>query len=350
MVEGESGVLAVFPQERPARYVANRRRIEFPSGSIGTIYSADEPERLRGPQHDKLWMDEIAAWRYQEAAFDMAMLGLRLGANPQAVITSTPKPQKLLKGLVKRSRLRAGEDPLGRVVMTEGTTYENRANLAEAFVAEVIVKYEGSRLGRQELLAEVLEDVEGALWTGAMIEAGRVQEVPAGVMIVRKVLGIDPATTSGPDSDETGLTVAGKGSDGDLYVLRSEGHRSRPNEWASRALALYDEEEIDCIVPETNQGGQMVTETIRNVCLSQGRPVPRIKPVHARKGKALRAEPVVALYEQGKVHHVGPFPVLEDQQTSFVPPGGGVENDDRLDATVYALSELAVPVKSITAY
>lgn len=348
MVEGESGVLAVFPQERPARYIANRRRIEFPSGSIGTIYSADEPERLRGPQHHKLWMDEIAAWRYMEAAFDMAMLGLRLGRDPQAVITSTPKPLKLLKQLVKRSRLSPGEDPLGRVVMTEGSTYENRPNLAEAFVNEVIVKYEGTRLGRQELLAEVLEDIEGALWTGALIEAQRVKEVPEGVEIVRKVLGLDPATTSGPDSDETGLTVAGKGSDGGFYVLRSEGYRVGPNEWASRALALVDAEGIDCIVPETNQGGQMVTETLNNVCRSQGRAVPRIRPIHAKKGKALRAEPIVALYEQGKVHHVGVFDVLEDQQTSFVPPGG-TGNDDRLDATVYALSELAVPVKRLEA-
>lgn len=350
MVEGESGIVAVFPPDRPARYIANRRRIEFPSGAIGTIYTAEEPERLRGPQHHKLWMDEIASWPYLDSAFDMAMLGLRLGRNPQAVLTSTPKNLKLVKSLVKRARLPEGEiDPLGRVVMTEGTTYENRRNLAEAFVQEVIVKYEGTRLGRQELLAEVLEDVEGALWSGAMIEDGRVPGVPRGVTIIRKVLGIDPATTSGPDSDETGLALAGKGDDGHFYLLRSEGLRVGPNEWASRALAIYDDEEADAIIPETNQGGQMVTETIRNVCISQGRAVPRIRPVHAKKGKALRAEPVVALYEQGKVHHVGVFDVLEDQQTSFVPPGGGVENDDRLDAAVYALTELAVPVRRVEA-
>jgi phage terminase large subunit-like protein len=232
--------------------------------------------------------------------------------------------------------------------MTEGTTYENRANLAEAFVQEVIVKYEGTRLGRQELLAEVLEDVEGALWSGALIESGRVPAVPEGVALVRKVLAVDPATTSGPESDETGLAVAGKGSNGHLYLVVSEGHRIGPNEWASRALALYDSEECDAIVVETNQGGKMVRETIRNVCAFQGRTVPRIIEIHAKKGKALRAEPTVAMYEQGKVHHVGSFDLLEDQQTSFVPPGGG-SDDDRLDAAVYALSELAVPVKRVEA-
>lgn len=348
MVEGESGVLSVFPPDRQAVYIANRRRIEFPSGAIGTIYSADEPERLRGPQHHKLWMDEIASWRYLEAAFDMAMLGLRLGSSPQAVITSTPKNIRLIRQLRDRSRLEAGSDPLGTVVMTEGTTYENRNNLAEAFVNELIVKYEGTRMGRQELQAEVLEDVEGALWSSSMIEPYRVAAMDE--QRLRTVVAVDPATTSGPESDETGIAVASLGTGQGLFLHVAEGHRVTPSTWASRVLALYDQHEADCIVAETNQGGQMVTETIRNVCMSQGRSMPRIKTVHAKKGKATRAEPVVALYEQERVHHIGTFDVLEDQQTSFVPPGGSPEGDDRLDAVVYALTELAVIVKQITAY
>jgi phage terminase large subunit-like protein len=348
MVEGESGVLSVFPPDRPARYIANRRRIEFPSGSIGTIYTADEPERLRGPQHHKLWMDEIASWRYLDDAFDMAMLGLRLGNSPQAVLTSTPKNRSLIRNLRDRSRLAPGTDPLGTVLMTEGSTYDNRENLADSFVNELVRKYEGTRLGRQELLAEVLEEVEGALWAAGMIEPYRVAEVPDSRL--RTVVAVDPATTSGPDSDETGIAVGVLDTLQHVYVPVSEGHRVSPSTWATRVLALYDQWEADCIVAETNQGGQMVTETIRNVCMAEGRSMPRVKTVHAKKGKATRAEPVVALYEQGRVHHVGSHDLLEDQQTSFVPPGGSEDGDDRLDALVYAVTELAVQQKRIEAY
>lgn len=341
MVEGESGVLAVFPKDRPARYIANRRRIEFPSGSIGTIYTADEPERLRGPQHTKVWADELAAWRYPEA-WDMAMLGLRLGKSPQAIITTTPKTTKLIRELRDRSRLES--DPLGRVVLTRGSTYDNRENLAPAFLSEIIQRYEGTRLGRQELYAEILEEIEGALWTGAMIEGSRVREAPS---LGRTVVAVDPATTHGPDSDETGITVAGKGADGDFYVLASEGLRATPETWGSRVLSLYDEHDAAVIVAETNQGGEMVSAVLRSVCSRTGRQVPRIITVHAKKAKTLRAEPVVALYEQGRVHHVGVFPVLEDQQTTFPVAS---ERDDRVDATVYALTELSTTKRGITAY
>lgn len=341
MVEGVSGVLAVFPPERPARYIANRYRIEFPSGSVGTVYTADEPDRLRGPQHTKLWADEVAVWRYPEA-WDMAMLGLRLGSSPQAIITTTPKPTSLIRELRDRSRLDA--DPLGRVVMTSGTTYENEANLAPEFLSEIVQRYEGTRLGRQELHAEVLEDIEGALWTGGMIDDGRVQEAPP---IVRVVLGVDPATTHGPDSDETGITVAGKGMDGEYYVLLSEGLRVSPETWGSRVLTLADEHDVDRIVVETNQGGEMVLAVLRAVCSRTGREMPRIRSIHAKRGKVLRAEPVVALYEQGRVHHVGVLVGLEEQQTAFPVAS---EHDDRVDATVYALTELAQERRSITAY
>ena len=346
MVEGVAGILSVFPRERPARYISNRYRIEFPSGAIGTVFTADEPDRLRGPQHQKLWADELAAWRYPEA-WDMAMLGLRLGSSPQAVITTTPKPIALVKEL----RLRAGmaADPLGRVILTRGSTYENEANLSPAFLSEIVQRYEGTRLGRQELHAEVLEDLEGALWTSAMIDSARIPRPTDGSIpaMTRVILAVDPATTHGPDSDETGIAIAGKGEDGQYYLIASTGLRASPETWGSRVLALYDEHDASLIVAETNQGGEMVAAVLRAVCSRTGREMPRIKMVHAKKGKVLRAEPVVALYEQGRVHHVGAFDVLEDQQTSFPVAS---EHDDRLDAAVYALTELARERRTITAY
>lgn len=343
MVEGVSGILAVFPRERAARYIANRFRLEFPSGSVGTIFTADEPDRLRGPQHTKLWADELAVWRYPEA-WDMAMLGLRLGDSPQALITTTPKPTRLIKELRTRALLDA--DPLGKVVMTRGSTYENEANLAPAFLAEIVQRYEGTRLGQQELHAEILDEIEGALWTGEMIDAGRVK-VEAVPILTRTVLAVDPATTHGPEADETAITVAGLGSDAHFYVLESEGLRASPETWGSRVLALYDEHEASLIVAETNQGGEMVAAVLRSVCSRSGRSMPRLRMVHAKKGKALRAEPVVALYEQGRVHHVGLFPVLEEEQTSFPVAS---EYDDRVDATVYALTELAKAPRRVTAF
>lgn len=344
MVEGESGILAVFPRERPARYIANRYRLEFPSGAFGTIYTADEPDRLRGPQHTKLWADEVAVWKYPEA-FDMAMFGLRLGSSPQAVLTTTPKPTKLIKELKARASLE--EDPFGRVILSAGSTHDNAANLAPTFLSNIIGRYEGTRLGRQEIYAEVLEDVEGALWNGRMIEETRVRRIPEDVHLVRVSMGIDPATTHGEDADQTGIVVAGKGSNGHYYVLAAEGLRVSPHSWGRRALALSSEYEVDCIVPETNQGGEMVTQVLRQS--SNGDRMPRLKPVHAKRGKALRAEPVVALYEQGKVHHVGVFPVLEGEQTAFTG-SGAAESDDLVDGLVYALTELAGPRKVIRSY
>ena len=339
MVEGESGILSVFPPDRPARYIANRLRLEFPSGSIGTIYTADEPDRLRGPQHTKLWADELSVWRYPEA-WNMAMLGLRLGDDPQVIATFTPKPTHLVKELRDRSKLEF--DPAGRVILTRGSTYENAPNLAPSFLSEIVQKYEGTRLGRQELHAEVLEDIEGALWSTALIEPYRVAVAPD---MARVVVAVDPAVTHGEDSDATGVVVAGKGVDGDYYVMASNELRVSPETWARRVLYQHDAMAGDCIVAEVNQGGDMVTLTLRNV--ADGRSMPRIKTVHAKKGKVLRAEPVVALYEQGKVHHVGRHDILEDQQTSFPVAN---EHDDLVDAVVYALSELSEPVRRITAY
>lgn len=340
MVEGESGIVSVFPPDRPARYIANRRRIEFPSGAIGTLFSADEPERLRGPQHHKLWMDEVASWRYLRSAFDMAMLGLRLGDSPQAVITSTPKPLPLVKELVKRSHLEPGADPLGQVIMTEGTTYENRANLADAFVQEVIVRYEGTRLGRQELNAELLEDTPGALWSWALLEKCR-QAAPRimrnGESVVDMpsvVVAVDPSVSSSDDSDECGIVVAGRGVDGNGYTMADLSGRLAPSEWAKRAIRAYEDFKADRIVAEANNGGDLVSTVIQQID-----PRVPVKLVHASRGKRTRAEPVEALYEQGRWFHVEPFPELEEQMTSFTGDPG-MDSPDRMDALVWAATEL----------
>jgi phage terminase large subunit-like protein len=338
MVEGESGIIGVFPPDRPARYIANRRRIEFPSGSIGMVYSADEPERLRGPQHHKLWMDEIAAWRYLQDAFDMAMLGLRLGHHPQAVLTSTPKPRPLVKELVARAALPPGTDPRGRVILTKGTTYENRANLADAFVREVIVKYEGTRLGRQELMAEVLEDVPGALWKRADIMYKPAPRIERGGVAVRDLLavvvGVDPSVTNSEDSDECGIVVDARGVDGNGYTLADLSARLSPSDWARRAVQAYHDFEADRIVAEANNGGDLVSTVIAQID-----PTVPVELVHASRGKRTRAEPVAALYEQGRWFHEAPFPDLEDQMTSYTgEPGMG--SPDRMDAHVWAATKL----------
>lgn len=338
MIEGESGLLSVFPPDRPAVFKANRRRIEFPSGAIATFYSAEEPERLRGPQHHKLWMDEIAAWDRLQATYDMAMLGLRLGSNPQAVITSTPKPLPLIKELVKRAGLEPGTDPLGRVILTQGSTYDNRPNLAPAFIAEVIKRYEGTRLGRQELMAEVLEDTPGALWRRTDIVYKRAPRILRNGEEVRDlaavVVGVDPAVTSDVDSDECGIVVDARGVDGHGYTLADLSGRLSPSEWAKRAVRAYYDYEADRIVAEANNGGDLVSTVI-----SQVDPHVPVELVHASRGKRTRAEPVAALYEQGRWFHEIPFPELEDQMTSYTGEAG-LGSPDRMDAHVWAATRL----------
>jgi len=323
MIEGESGILAVCPDgERPA-YVPSKRRLEWPNGGVSLIFTADEPERLRGKQHKRLWGDELAAWRYQEA-FDQAMYGLRLpGQSVRALFTTTPKPVTSIRELVKDSAC----------VVVRGSSYENRANLAPEWFQQIISRYEGTRLGRQEIAGELLDDVPGALWTRQMIDAGRVSEAPE---LRRVVVAIDPAMTSGEDADETGIVVAGKGYDGDAYILRDVSGHFTPKAWAQRALWVYHEMAADRIVAEVNNGGEMVEHTLRTV--DSRAPY---KAVHASRGKRVRAEPIAALYEQGKVHHVGSFPELEDQMCNFTPDGYD-GSPDRLDAMVWALTELAM--------
>ena len=320
MIEGESGILALCPRQERPLYVPSKRRLEWPNGAWSLIFTADEPERLRGKQHMKLWCDEVASWRRPEA-FEQAMLGLRLGALPQVVITTTPKPVKLIRALLA--------DPA--TVTTRGSTYENRANLAPGFFDGIIRRYEGTRIGRQELNAELLDDVEGALWSNAMIEDARVPRAPD---MVRIVVAIDPATTSGEDADETGIVVAGRGVDGDAYIFRDLSCRLSSNGWGRRAINAYREYGADRIVAEVNNGGDLVEDVLRvidkNVSYRAG---------HASRGKVVRAEPISALYEQKRVHHVGVFAELETQMCSFVPDHLD-GSPDRVDALVWALTEL----------
>jgi phage terminase large subunit-like protein len=327
MVEGESGILAISPSGERPRYEPSKRRLTWPNGAIATLFSADEPERLRGPQFDLAWCDELAAWRYP-AAWDMLRMGVRLGTDPRIVATTTPKPVPLIRTLLKTADC----------IVSRGSTRENANNLAPAFLGAILAQYEGTRLGRQELEAELLEDVPGALWTRDAIERARVNRAPA---LRRVVVAIDPAVSSRDNADETGIVVAGLGEDGHGYVLDDRSGRLRPHEWAARAIAAFHAHEADCVVAEINNGGEMVEATLRMIDAS----VP-YRPVHASRGKIMRAEPVAALYEQRRVHHLGAFPALEDQMCIFTGAASGGASPDRLDALVWALSELMVERES----
>jgi phage terminase large subunit-like protein len=328
MVEGESGILAISPSWDRPRYEPSKRRLTWPNGAVATLYSADEPERLRGPQHDAAWCDELASWRYPEA-WDMLMFGLRSGSDPRVVVTTTPRPTKLLRELAADRT----------VALTQGTTYDNRANLAVNFLAQIVHKYEGTRLGRQEIEAEILDDVPGGLWSRGVVEAGRVRSAP---LLVRIVVSIDPAATSGEEADETGIIVAGKDGQGHGWVLADLSGRYPPVEWAKAAVAAYRTHKADRIVAEVNNGGEMVEATLRVI-----EPNLAFAPVYASRGKITRAEPVAALYEQGKVHHLGAFPQLEDQMCNLSREmhhdfGGrrARHSPDRVDALVWALTDL----------
>jgi phage terminase large subunit-like protein len=326
MIEGESGLLAVATRKQRPIYEPSKRRLTWPNGAIATTYSADEPERLRGPQHDFAWCDELAAWRYPEA-WDMLMFGLRLGDDPRAVVTTTPRPTKLIKALVADAK----------VVVTHGTTYDNKHNLAPRFLEQIVRSYEGTRLGRQELDAEILEDVPGALWGHGMIDAARVSSVP---QLTRIVVAIDPAAGSGEHSDETGIVIAGKDAGGHGYVLADLSGRYTPTEWARAAIAAYRTHGADRVVAEVNNGGEMVEATIRMVD-----PSVAFTAVRASRGKVARAEPVAALYEQSRVHHLGALARLEDQMCCFAHDfdrDTAGYSPDRVDALVWALTELLV--------
>jgi phage terminase large subunit-like protein len=327
LIEGESGILATAPDWCRPSYESTRRRVSWPNGVLAYSYSAEEPDRLRGPQHDSAICDELGAWRLPEA-WDMLMFGLRLGQHPRTVVACTPRPTKLLRGLIAREG--------SGVVVTRGSSYENRANLAPEFFSQIVAKYEGTRLGRQELNAELLEDTPGALWTLAMIDQARRDHAPD---LVRVVVAIDPAVSTREGSDETGILVAGKDERGHGWVLEDLSGRYQPADWARMAIEAYRRHSADRIVAEVNQGGDLVENTLRTIDAD----VP-FTAVHASRGKYVRAEPIAALYEQGRVHHIRAFPQLEDQLLQFAPDldRGKAGSPDRADALVWALTELMI--------
>lgn len=322
-VEGDSGLEAVLTRYGVLdQWNRSLGELTLTNGSRFKLFSAEEPDRLRGPQHHRAWCEELAAWERPET-WDQLLFGLRLGSRPQVVITTTPRPTPLVRGLLKRDD----------VIVTRGSTFDNEANLAPSALAQLRDRYEGTRLGRQELFAEILDDVEGALWTSAQLERLRVPEAPE---LTRVVVAIDPAVTAADDSDETGIVIAGLGVDGHVYVLDDRSTRDSPQRWMARALAAYDEHHADRLVAETNNGGDLIEAMVR----SQAGSRVAYRKVTASRGKRTRAEPVAALYEQGRVHHVGGLPQLEDQLCSWTPDSGS--SPDRLDALVWAVTDLTL--------
>ena len=322
MVEGESGILNNSPLDLMPDYEPSKRRLTWPNGAIATVYSSKEPDHLNGPQHDLAWGDELRTWYSAQEVWDMLMLGLRLGEHPRCVATTTPLPVKLIKNLISMSD----------VVVTGGTTYENRENLAPSFYSQIVSRYEGTRLGQQEIQAELLEDVPGALWKRSIIQYKPAPD------LVRVVVAIDPAVTSKSSSDETGIVAVGKGIDGHAYVLADRSARISPDSWARRAIQAFDDFKADRIIGEVNNGGDLVELTIRTV-----RKDIAYKAVHASRGKYVRAEPIAALFEQKKVFHTEQFTELEDQMCTWLPESG--ESPDRMDALVWALTDLMLEVE-----
>lgn len=323
LIEGESGLLNVFPPEQRPIYQPSLRRITFQNGAIATYYSAEEPERLRGPQHQSCWLDEIAVYPEPQLLWDNLQFGLRLGTHPRVIATTTPKPQKFLRNLAAAPG----------TIITRGSTFDNSANLPPVVLDRFRQVYGGTRIGRQELQGEMLEEAEGALWNRQRIEELRVRSAPE---LARIVVAIDPAVTSGPSSDETGIVVCGHGVDGHGYVLADWTCRLPPDQWAARAVQAFDKWNADRVIVEVNQGGDMCENVLRTV-----RKLLPIKQIHASKGKTTRAEPISALYEQGRVHHVGGFDALEDEQCNFTIPLSG-PSPNRVDAVVWAFSELLI--------
>jgi phage terminase large subunit-like protein len=368
MIEGESGILAIsHPSERP-KYEPSKRRLTWPNGATATCYSGKEPDQLRGPQHDTAWADEIAKWQYATEAWDNLELGLRLGAKPQVFITTTPRPIKIIKDMIS--------DPMIRKVT--GSSYDNIANLADNFIRRVIRKYEGTRLGEQELHAKMLGDVPGALWTADLIEANRIrpQDVPP---LLRVGVGVDPAVkkrrnpgsrarssgTERQQADEitkdkapnhTGIVVAGRGIDPKtrrktLYVLHDASGEYAPKEWGDMVVQVYEDFSASRVVGERNQGGDLVESNIERACEDRGRPMLNYRDVWASTSKGSRAEPISGDTERGLVKFVGNFPQLEEQLTSMTAEEYlGVGSPDVADAFVHIATDLTYGHKVSTSH
>jgi phage terminase large subunit-like protein len=328
MVRGESGILACCRRDERPRFLAADLRLEWPNGAVSWLFSAEEPDRLRGRQHYKLWCDELAAWR-QPDAFDQALLGLRLGHKPQAVVTTTPRPTKIIKKLV------VDKD----TIVTRGSTFDNKSHLARAFFKRITARYKGRTIGRQELFAEIVEETPGALWTRALIERQRIEPTAAPREFAEIVVGVDPPARSGTKSDECGIIVAARAESGVFYVLAdltSQG--DTPGAWGAKVGAAYRGFKASRVVAEVNNGGDMVAEVLR-----QSEPHLPVRAVTASRGKFLRAEPIAAAYERGLVFHAGAFGKLEDQLCALTPDfdrrAAGF-SPDRADALVWALADL----------
>src|SRR3954462_12708291 len=329
MIEGVSGILRIAPREERPLWIASRRRLEWPNGAGAQGFSAEDPGGLGGPPLYAAWCDELAKWRRANDVFDMLQFGLRLGARPRQLITTTPRPTALIKRLIAEPRS----------AVTRAATHVNAAHLSPAFLTHVVERYEGTRLGRQEILGEIIEDRPDALWSRAMIEGPRVAAAPSPARIV---VGIDPPAGAKPNSDACGIVAVGRAEDGTVYVLEDATVQGlAPAGWAAKAIAVYRRLEADTLVAEVNQGGEMGRAVRRQVGASAA-----LKTVHAPRGKWLRPEPVAAMYAQGKVKHVAAMPELEDQMCDFALSGlSSGASPDRLDALVWAVSELTKPVR-----
>ena len=329
MVFGDSGILASSPPDRRPKWEASRKRLVWPNGAVAEIYSASNPESLRGPQFDAAWSDELAKWKLGQDAWDMLQFGLRLGEEPRQVVTTTPRPSRLLADLLADAR----------TVRTSAPTDANAANLADSFLDYVSAKYGGTRLGRQELQGEILTDVDGALWSFEGLDKARA-EVP---QLDRIVVAVDPPVTGGPKADECGIIVAGVQTQGAsqewrAFVLEDASVSGSPQVWAQRAVDKVREYGADRLVAEVNQGGELVESLVRSID-----PLVPYRAVRASRGKAARAEPVAALYEQGRVKHCGSFAELEDQLCTMTVSGfTGKGSPDRLDALVWAITDLMI--------
>jgi len=325
LVEGESGLLACHPRDFRPRYEPSKRRLTWSNGAFATLYNATEPDQLRGPQHDAAWSDELAKWAYVRETWDMLQFGLRSGDHPRQIITTTPRPIPVLKEIIG----------LEGTVVTGGSTGENRANLAPSFLRTIVSRYEGTRLGRQELNAEILDDVPGALWTRAMLDGCRVKQSALPDM-VRVVVGVDPSGTRGDRGDMVGIVVGGKGVDGLGYVLADRSCRKSPAGWGAEVAKAYHEFGADRVIAEVNFGGAMVEHVIRTAD-----PDISYEEVKASRGKIVRAEPVAALYEQSRIKHAISSPTREDQLCAFTPDGYvGEGSPDNADALVWVMTEL----------
>ena len=332
MIEGESGIINVSPPWNQPIYEPSKRKLTWPNGAFALAFSSHEPDQLRGPQFDAAWCDELASWEYPNESWDNLAFALRLGHRPRSVVTTTPKPIEIVRSLPNRPG----------VHVTRGSTYDNQDNLPPTLFTQLIDQYDGTSIGRQEIYAELIDEDEDALWKREWIEKARLSSYPP---IARIVVSVDPAMSSKPTSSETGIVVVGADMHREhAYVLADESARLTPQGWALRTVHLFDKFGATRIIAEDNAGGDLVRSTLKAA-------VPRTLPykgIKARSGKRIRAEPVAALYEQGRVHHVGRFPKLEDQMCTWTPDLGSSHSPDRADALVHAITELMLernPVK-----